>query len=238
MLAMVKCFAYYIISRGTVQVGLVIPIASATLLRGADSSTAATGGLMSLLLLLSTLNLHQLIKFLVLESIYVLLGSILTTYPHRGSRVSGPARLYDYFSTNLGGVVFGIGVIALLPDEFGCIKVQFGADASTTGAITATYYNLKLFLSPVFLVKFIPFTASGNNVVLYIILAASAAAVSTAIPMLLRSTDKHVNIKLSGLFLLTQTAVVARGNNRTVKELLLVSTPLLSAPLIGAFASI
>lgn len=235
---LVKCFAYHLVSGGVVQVGWAMPIASSTLLRRADSPTLVVSSLISVLLLLSTLNLHQLIKFLVLESIYVLLGSILTTYQHRGSRISGPANLYDYFATNMSGVVFGIGVVSLLPDQFGCTKLQFGLPAAATGAITAIYYNLKLFLGPIFLVKYAPFTVAGNNIILYIVLTASCAAVSTAVPMLLRYTDKSISAKLTGFFLVTQLIIVARGNSRTLKEFLLVSTPLLNAPLIGAFASI
>ena len=100
------------------------------------------------------------------------------------------------------------------------------------------YYNLKLFLSPIYLVKYVPVSSVGNGTAIYITLITLITAVVLTIPLLVGLAEGASNIKLLGLFISTAVALTFYSKFQTLKDVVLLSSPLLSVPLLGSLASV
>lgn len=109
--------------------------------------------------------------------------------------------------------------------------------SSVISTLAITYYNLKLFLSPVYLVKYVPITSVGNGTAIYVTLVTLISTITITIPLLIYLSEELSNVKLTGLFLLTATALVVYAKFQTLKDIVLLSSPLLSVPLLGTLTA-
>jgi hypothetical protein len=212
-------------------------VISVPILRKADLTVTVTAGAIISLISLSGKELSNVVRYLSLETIYVLLGMVLSSYSVWQTKSRDTSNLYDYFSVNLTGIVFGLFIVTAVPDDFELVKLKELVPVSVTTTLASLYYNMKLFLGPLFLIKYVPTTSVGNNIIVFVALVSAASAIVYTIPMIVNFIDKSSNIRMAVLFFGTHTIIQGYAKNSNVKELLLLSTPLLTVPMFGSFVS-
>ena len=226
-----------IIDAKTAHLEIFLPLLNYGLLKRAESRTAIIGTTIATLLLVGGFNIPKLIKFTILETVYMLLGSITVSIYGWSKPTTDNASLYDYFSTGLTALCFGTLIVTSKHFQQTILANLTSTAATACGMMVSSYYNLKLFLSPVFLAKYLPLSATGNSTVIYITFVTLIAATTVTIPLLIYLIDKIVNVKLLMIFIFTYGSVLMYKNFNTFKDVVLISSPVTSVPLLGSYSS-
>ena len=237
LILLLKLATYSITDRTTANVELTVPLINYMFLKTTEPKITMAASTITVLLLIGGLNVPKLAKFASLESIYIVLGSIISAASGWKKKTTDSVNLYDYFTVGLIGLTVGAYIINILPWAYGLDLSEVTMASSVISTLAITYYNLKLFLSPVYLVKYVPITSVGNGTAIYVTLVTLISTITITIPLLIYLSEELSNVKLTGLFLLTATALVVYAKFQTLKDIVLLSSPLLSVPLLGTLTA-
>ena len=237
LVVVVKVATVSLVDRTVPHVETTVPLLNYLFLKGSEPKITAASSGIAVFLLVGGLNVPKVLKFTSLESIYILLGSIISSAAGWRKRTADSLNLYDYFAVGLVGLTVGSYIVSILPWKYGLEIYQADVKTSTTGTLTVVYYNLKLFLSPVYLTKYVPLTTVGNNTAIYVTLVTMTSATTLTLPLLAGLSDLTSNIKLTGLFLMTASLLTVYSKFQTLKDIVLLSSPTVSVPLLGTLSS-